>query len=495
MNTVVHSAADLRALGKTFALSGDLQSAVLNYERALALAPGDNALLYDLAAAHHSLRNYSRARGLYEKLILSKPYQAAAYNDFGMLCREVGDFDKSFELFCAAAERDPRNAIIASNLGGSLLERGRIAEARASYQQAVDLAPSNGRYLYQLAELASFSAGDPRLQHMLDLVENERVLALEDRIGLHFALGKALADVGQHPLAFDQYQAGNQLKRSQIDYDETAAISQMNEAPAAISKPLFEHLRHLGTSRESPIFIVGMLRSGSTLLKQVLARHPTVDAAGEVTYFSDSLSTILRRRNPKPLHLQDFLETMSRVEVQELAELYLAKFRSRPGDGRRTVDKALTNFRFIGLIKAVFPNARIIHVFRNALDTCWSCYSKLFAEPQPFSYDLAELGRYYSAYRGVMEHWRRVLPQNAFIEMRYEDLVGDFEQSCRRLLDFCGLPWDDRCLSFYEGQNLVKTSSAVQLRQPLFSTGVGRSAPFVPQLTPLVRALGCSAVT
>ncbi len=483
------SAAELQALAKKLAATGNVKMAAHYYERALGVAPLSAEILYDLAATVHNLGDRDRAQGLYERAIALNPSESGVHNDLGILHREKGEFGRAFDMFRAAARRDPNNAVIASNLGGSFLERGLIVEARALYERAVELAPRNGQYLYQLAEVSPFIAADARLRHMLDLLEDEKTLPIDDRIGLHFALGKALADIREHSMAFSQFEKGNTLKRSRIDYDEEIAIKQMKEFAGAFTRPQFEEIRRHGVSDETPIFIVGMPRSGSTLVKQILASHLSVAGAGEVPYFANALFFAPEKMQSQQKHSRQFVHSMSREHVRDIANGYLANLKCRTPNALRIVDKNLTNFRFVGLIRAVFPNATIIHVTRNALDVCWSCYSKLFAEAQPFSYELGELGRYYRAYTKVMDRWREVLPRDALIEIQYEDLIENFEPTCRRLVALCGLPWDAKCLEFYRGEDLVRTSSAVQVRQPLFREGVGRSAPFRPYLTALIDAL------
>ncbi|MBX7200139.1 MAG: sulfotransferase [Rhodospirillaceae bacterium] len=489
MTQHVQGAAELQALAKKFENSGNFEKAAHYYECALGLSPLNAEILYDLAATLHGLQDFDRARILYERAIALQPASAGVYNDLGILYRTQGEFERAFAMFWAAAERDPTSAVIASNLGGSFLERGQLADARTQYQRAADLEPHNGQYLYQLAEVATFMPDDARLDRLLGLLEDEKALGIEDRIGLHFALGKALADARDFSAAFGHFETGNKLKRSRIDYDERIAVEQMNEVVAAFTRPLFDRIRQHGVPDERPIFVVGMPRSGSTLIKQILAMHPSISSTGETPHFSNAVRSASRKMHPRTQHATEYMRELSREDVQEIANTYLANVKRDAGNALRIVDKDLTNFRFVGLVRAVFPNATIIHVRRDALDACWSSYSKLFSEPQPFSYELGELGRYYKAQTIVMDRWREILPDGSFTEIQYEDLIDNFASSCRGLIALCGLPWHTQCLEFHRGQSLVRSSSAVQVRQPLFRDGIGRSRPFLAHLPRLIEAL------
>jgi hypothetical protein len=254
---------------------------------------------------------------------------------------------------------------------------------------------------------------------------------------------------------------GNRLKRSRIDYDERGTVE------------MFRHSAGGSFGAESdpsvvPIFVVGMPRSGTSLIEQILASHAQIQGAGE---------------------LQD-LAACESEGMDGLAQGYLSRLPALAGGKIRIVDKQPDNFLRIGLIRTILPNARIIHCVRNPIDTCVSCYSKLFSAGQHFSYDLAELGRYYRRYSDLMAHWRSVLPADAMLDVAYEDVVDDLEGQARRLIDYCGLEWDDRCLSFHKTRRIVKTASAVQVRKPLFRTSLERWRRYEAHLGPLLHALG-----
>ncbi len=260
-------------------------------------------------------------------------------------------------------------------------------------------------------------------------------------------------------------------------------------ARSAFSDTSLRELGGIGSPSSVPVFIVGMPRSGSTLIEQILAGHPAVFSAGETELLAEA---ILRRglAASEQGAWGTWLSKVSAQELKEIGEDYVRQITAEaPASATRVIDKGLANFQLLGLIYLVLPNARIIHVHRDPLDTCVSCYSKLFGRGLGFTYDLAELGRYYVAYERLMDHWRRVLPPQMLIDVRYEDVVEDLEGQARRLLEHCGLEWDPRCLQFHDLERWVHTASAAQVRKPLYRSSIGRWRAYEPHLGPLIDAM------
>jgi hypothetical protein len=251
---------------------------------------------------------------------------------------------------------------------------------------------------------------------------------------------------------------------------------------------------NLGNPSERPIFILGMMRSGSTLVEQILANHPDVFAAGERPEFNTAYQTVVREL-ASPATYPDTVPLFSGEQLRQLGDNYLARLEALTAGhpALHIMDTLPGNFSAIGIIRLALPNARIIHTMRDPVDTCLSCYSQLFADEHPFAYDLGELGRYYRGYAKLMEHWRLVLPQGAMLEVRYEELVADFENQVRRILDFCGLEWNDACRGVYETDRLVRTASQLQVRPPIYSDSIGRWRPGEATLRPLLEGLGIAA--
>ncbi|MBO0752853.1 MAG: sulfotransferase, partial [Bradyrhizobiaceae bacterium] len=243
-----------------------------------------------------------------------------------------------------------------------------------------------------------------------------------------------------------------------------------------------------GDPSQVPVFIVGMPRSGTTLLEQVLASHSKVHGAGEVETFYQALVKLMDRAGgtaPFP----DMVAAMSSEALRELGASYVSMIRAAAPAAERVVNKLTLNYKYVGLIHLALPNARIIHIRRDPLDTCFSCFSLAFSGEQSFTYDQGELGRYYRGYAALMEHWRRVLPEGVMIEVQYEDLVADLAGQAGNVLAHCGLAWEDACLAFHETDRPVKTASSAQVRRPLYQTSIGRWRPYEHLLQPLIKAL------
>jgi hypothetical protein len=355
-------------------------------------------------------------------------------------------------------------------------------------QRALQLSPRNPSYLLNLSELKRFAAGDPDLATLEELAAAGEALPAKKQIDLHFALAKVYQDLGRRDDAMRQMLAGNALKRQHISYDEAAALTGLERIVDVFTPDLIRSLAGAGDPSAMPVFIVGMPRSGTTLIEQILASHPQAFGGGELptmNVIAAGLGALAGCSVPFP----DVMVQLSRHGLQRAAARYAAEITRLAPDATRVTDKLPSNFRLAGLIHLMLPNAPIIHAVRDPLDTCFSCFSKLFATGQHQTYDLGELGRYHRHYQRVMEHWRRVLPAGRIIDVCYEDVVTDLEGEARRIVAHCGLEWDDRCLDFHKTARPVRTASAVQVREPIYRSAVGRAKQYAPYLAPLLTAL------
>jgi hypothetical protein len=324
---------------------------------------------------------------------------------------------------------------------------------------------------------------------MIDLASRPERLTTDERMQLDFALGKAYADLKDYRRSFDHLRRGAAAKRAQTDYDEAAAMALFDRIEAAFPPERFAAASGRGDPSRTPIFILGMPRSGTTLVEQILASHPDVTGAGELRTASDVFGQV-RAVTGEVAHYPDFVPALDAATLKAMGGLYGAELQRLAPGARRITDKMPSNFYFVGLIHMALPNARILHTVRDPLDTCLSCYSKLFAGEQNHTYDLGELGRYHRRYQRLMDHWRGVLPPGRFLDVSYEALVADLEGQTRRILAHCGLDWDERCLSFHETQRPVRTASASQVRRPIYCGSVGRWRAYAEDLAPLIEALG-----
>ncbi len=258
----------------------------------------------------------------------------------------------------------------------------------------------------------------------------------------------------------------------------------------AFDASLFDRFSAAGDPSTRPIFVLGMPRSGSTLTEQILASHPQVQAGGEMINLDRAVASVPDAHG-QPTPFPRYVAGLDAEGFRRLGQAYLESLPAPPEGKTRTTDKLPGNFFYVGLIRLILPNARIIHTMRDPVDTCISCFSRLFADV-PFSYDLTELGRYYRGYHELMAHWRSILPAGSMLDVVYEEVVDNLEEQARRLIDFCGLPWDPRCLNFHETSRPIATSSNVQVRQPLYRTSLGRWHHYEAYLQPLLAELeGC----
>jgi tetratricopeptide (TPR) repeat protein len=473
-------------LGNLFVELDNLDTAIVHYERSIALRPAS-------AEAHNNLANVLQKRGRYEEAvehykaaIRLKPTYVSAQRNLGDALQAQGNIDGAIVCFRAALVIEPRDSTTLNRLASVLLIAGRVDEASRAYETAIDIAPENIGLQHNYAGVKPFAAGDRRLVRLEELHAREDQLSLAERIVLHFTLGKAYADLKDPDRSFRHLDAGNRLKRQEMTYDERGALTLMQRIGGAFTRDVLRDRSNVGHDSEAPVFVIGMPRSGTSLVEQILASHPRVFGAGELNDFGATMSDVVERRAGA---YPDMLAKMSDEDFRELGKTYVERV-SRVGTAKdRIVDKLPSNFLYAGLIHLALPRARIIHVKRNAVDTCLSCYSLLFAEDQPFTYDLAELGRYYKAYEALMDHWRSVLPPERMLEVRYEDLVEDLDGQARRLVAHCGVDWDKRCLAFHETKRPVHTASLVQVRKSIYASSVGRSRLYGSRLKPLMDAL------
>jgi hypothetical protein len=361
-----------------------------------------------------------------------------------------------------------------------LLEVGRIEEGRGYLERAISLAPRTGWFYRRWAETGRVRPGDARLATMRSLAA-DIALPPADRMQLQFALAKSCDDAGAYAEAFRNAAGANAAMRAAMTYDAAADLASLTRLETVFTRAYLERMRGGGVPSPRPIFIVGMPRSGSTLIEQMLAAHPDVCGGGELEAFARALAEIPAfADNPAGTRQEDFTR---------LGNAYLRLLAGVDAAAARVTDKALNNVRHVGLIHLALPGARIVHVYRDPADACLSCFFQLFNGGQPFSYDLQELGAYYRAYRGLMRHWHDVLPPGAILDVRYEDVVADPASQMRRLLAFCGLEWNAACLEFYAAARPVRTASAVQVRRPIYQDAIGRSHRYRRELEPLEDAM------
>jgi len=473
-------------MGGALQLLGRHDAAIECHEKALALDPDNADAHNNLGLALHAANRPSQAIGHYERALAIRPGFASAHNNLGLALQALNRHDEAIAQYRAAIAAGPGHARRHGNMGVALQEIGRRDEACRAFETAIALAPRSGRFYRHLADCKRFTVGDPALKAMQGLAAGRASLPEEDRRQLLFALAKAAADLGEHERSFGYLLEGNALKRRQIDYDEARVLGEFTRIRTVFSRELMAARGGVGHNSALPVFIVGMPRSGTTLIEQILASHPQVFGAGELTDIGDAAA----RLNGAAGCFPEIVASLPDEVLHQLGARYIDAARARAATADRITDKMPLNFLYVGLIHLVLPNARIIHASRDPLDTCLSCFATLFTGEHRVAYELGELGRYYRAYQGLMEHWARVLPRGVLLEVEYEDVVADLERQARRIVAHCGLEWDAACLGFNGSKRPVRTASATQVRQPIYHSSVGRWRAYGDLLKPLMEALG-----
>ncbi len=462
--------------------AGDLATAARLYGDAITLRPAFADALNNLGIALRGLGHLDAAADAYDRAVAAGPGYAEAYQNLGIVRREQGRLDDAVASFLRAIELKPDYAKAYSNLGVALQELGRADEAVQAFDVALILTPNAAHAWHAKSELKRFTAGDPDIAKMraaLDVASTP-----DDRILLEFALAKALMDSGDADQAFDHYAAANGEKRETFDYDLYADLIAMEEIATVFSPQLMRGFAGGGHSSARPVFVVGMPRSGTTLAEQILASHPLARGAGELGQLQGVIEAALGA-DGYPARAP----FLTADDLAALGAAYVGATNDLAHGVARLVDKMPGNIRYAGLIHLMLPNARIIHCRRDPMDVGLSCWTKLFTGHQPFAYDLEELGLYQLGEQQLAEHWGRFLPTDRYTEVVYETLVGDLETEARRLVAFCGLEWDDACLDFHQTQRAVRTASAQQVRQPLYTSSIGRWRAYAAHLKPLADAL------
>ncbi|MFL9946951.1 sulfotransferase [Paraburkholderia agricolaris] len=455
-----------------------------------AFAPQHPAALVARAKALKQIERLDEALAFARQAVTIAPKSAEAHNTLAVVLQVLGQTDEALAQFEQAAHLP--GAVAEEALVGRatlLMEAGRKDEAMAAFERALEAFPGSIQTLAGRADARTFKSGDPDIAALeACLAEGERC-SLTDRISAHFALGKAYLDIRDPARAFHHLDAGNRQKRATFTYDGAASGHWMKRIAEAFTPELYARLQGAGKPSALPVFIVGMPRSGTTLIEQIVSSHPQVTGAGELS----ALRLVVDGSGLFPEKVKTLAGQGAAQFLDHLGQAYLSRVAPLAEGRARLVDKMPGNFLYAGLIPLILPGARVIHVRRDPVDTCLSCYTKLFGGEQQFTYNQSELGVFYRHYERLMAHWREVLPSERFIEVDYETVVDNLEGEARRLVDFLGLPWDAACLSFHDNRRVVRTASVNQVRQPIYKTSKGRWQAYAGYLAPLLEALGVDA--
>jgi len=487
------NASDVLSNLGTFLMSRDrLNEAEGCYRKALEAQSASAELYNNLGVVLHKLGRVGEAETVLRRAVDLRPDSVTAWHNLGNVLMDAGRLDEAEGLHRRALELAPDSADAHRNLGVTLAVLGRPAEAEQAYRRALEIQPDRGEVYYRLAEVKRFEPDDPDLLRIEDLLGRDG-LSANDRVYLHYAAGKACADAGANASSFRHYRAGASSRRAQFDYDVGADEAQFEGIADAFPVRTVARVMSGGHDSDVPVFVVGMPRSGTTLVENLLAAHARIHGAGERFDIDRLVAETSRSRG---VDFPAWAAGLEDADWRRLGAQYAGNLAEVAPGAARIVDKMPNNFRYLGLIAGMLPNTRIIHVRREPADTCVSCFTHLFENEELFSYDLEELGRFYRAYSRLMDHWTAVLPGCFLMTVRYEDIIEEPERMARALIEHCGLEWDPACLAFAEGgragavPRAVTTASLVQVRQPLYRSAIGRWRFYEDHLGPLLNALG-----
>ena len=467
------------------------------YDEAEFLLESCKVLAPDNASAHYDYIKVLRKRQKFEASLAEASELRAkepGNPEFEMLYANenlaIGNFDEAMLVYEALLGSMPNNPGINLTYGHALKTVGRQDDAIAAYRRAYTVRPDCGDAYWSLANLKTYRFDDVEIAQMLAR-EASPMTALDDRYHLCFALAKALEDRGEFAESFAAYERGNRLKREELKYDPARLSNEMRLQRELVTPTLLDRFAGAGCDARDPIFIVGLPRAGSTLLEQILASHSQVEGTMELPNIFALAHRLDRNRvvGEEPEYPANLTE-LSHEDVTRFGEEFIRDTQVYRKQGTPYfIDKMPNNFRHIGLIHLILPNAKIIDARRGAMGCCFSGFKQLFAEGQEFTYGLNEVGTYYRDYVQLMDHWDAVLPDK-ILRVRYEAVVADLETQVRRLLEHCGLPFEDSCLNFHENERAVRTASSEQVRQPIFKSGVDQWENFSDHLDPLRNILG-----
>ena len=474
----------LRLLAKMAADAGVEYDSELLLNRAVSLAPEHLAARHELVLALLKRQKHELARGHITRLLASAPTHPGYRALHAEALAGTGDYNKALPIYGELLKEDPKDAELYVTVGDALKTTGKTAEAIDAYRYAMAARPGFGAPYWGLANLKTYRFTDAELK-LMQQHEMNKATGAEDRYHLCFALGKALEDRDRFAEAFDYYERGNALKKATLNYKPETLENSARQQMSVCTSEFFATRRDFGSPSTAPIFIVGLPRSGSTLVEQILASHSQVDGTLELA----DIPRLAQELRSADAGLQSMTAELSR----KLGERYLSDTRPYRAAGAggprpRFTDKMPNNFQHLDLIQLLLPNAKVIDVRREPLACGFGIFKQLFANGQRFAYSLEDIGRYYRIYVELMAHWERVMP-GKILRMQYEDLVNNLEPSVRRVLDFCGLEFEPACVEFHRSRRTVHSPSSEQVHQPIYREGLEQWRHFERWLAPLKRTL------
>jgi tetratricopeptide (TPR) repeat protein len=490
LNKHKHHVEGMRILAQLALRHGENDQAEFLLESILEFYPHLHDIRLEYIEVLKNRQKFEQAEAESAYLVAHAPERVTHLSVHAVNMMQAGRYDEALELFDRVLERVPKDAGTWTSKGHALKTLGREDEAVQAYRKAIKAKQDHGDGFYSLANLKTYKFLPDEIALMDRLAADEGLLP-NDAVHISFSLAKAYEDQKAYDVAFRHLEKGNELKRIQSGYTPDVMQAELEAQKAVCTSDLFEKQGGMGHCAPDPIFIVGLPRAGSTLIEQILASHSQIDGTLELPNIL-SLAHRLRgkkRSNSDAVAYPANLNALTGEELAQMGRDFIDETRLHRQGAPFFTDKMPNNFRHIGLIHLILPNAKIIDARRDPMDCCFSGFKQLFAQGQEFTYGLKEIGRYYADYVALMEHWHAVLP-GKILHVQHEDVLDDLDGQVRRMLDYLGLPFEQACLDFHETERAVRTASSAQVRQPLNRKGVGAWRPFEPYLDPLKQALG-----
>ena len=393
-------------------------------------------------------------------------------------------YQEAIDIYNDILKLEPKNTDVMLSMGHLYKTSGEIDKSINCYQMAYKTDKYFGDSYWSLANLKTYTFSESEVIS-IDKMVNDPYVSVDEKTFMHFALGKAYEDLNEYEKSFNHYKEGNLIKKSKALFNVNDFEKECTNQIDVCTDDLFEMKSKWGSESKAPIFILGLPRVGSTLIEQILSSHSLVEPTHELpNIISTALRLNERKSQDKKSRYPDILLSLSSPQLKLIGDKYIKDSEVFRSDKPYFIDKMPNNFRHIGLIKLILPNAKIIDIRRSSMSACFSCFKQLFAEGQEFTYDLKDLAGYYNNYVELMNHWNKVLP-NQILSINYEDVVNNFEDSVRDILEYCEIPFEKECLEFYKSKRSVKTPSAEQVRQPIYTSGMDYWKNYEPYLDDL----------
>jgi tetratricopeptide (TPR) repeat protein len=465
--------------------SGNIEDARLIYSELLGLRPNHFGALNLYGVLQAQSGNLKEGIELVRKSVAVKSDYVEASCNLGGLLRDSGELDEAEKYLKKAVSDKPDYARAHYNLGNVLKDKGNISDAQTEYEKAAELQPELIDACYQLSNFRKFKK-DEKYFSALESLKNKNISA-KQKATIAFTLGKIYSDIDEYDKAFENYKQGNELRKTinKVTFNEDEYAAYINALIDTVDFDFLEERKGFGIESDLPVFIVGMPRSGTTLVEQIVSSHPLACGAGELTFINEAVAELF---DPGETDFSKSIKAFDDKKSKKIARSYIEFLSSFSKSAGKITDKLPLNFVNLWFIKLLFPNAKILHCGRDPIDTCLSCYFHDFEYDHPYKNDLKTLGFYYRMYEKIMGHWKSLFGRD-IMDVQYEKLVADPDSELKKIIAFCGLEWDEKCLEFYNNKRPVKTASYIQVRQKIYNSSVKRWKKYEKHLGDLISVL------